>query len=563
MFRSGRTGPLLLFVASFLILVTGAFWGLPSGKSVAGALVILDGGVPYRDFWTMYAPGQFYAVAAIYALFGPELLVQAVAACLVRAASAVAFLVLLQRLGASRRPAYLLTAIFVLMFWETAPELTDYPLALPFLLLALDRVVRYFAAGGVGHLRWTGVWLGLGAWFKHDVSAYIALGVSISLFVSWLSVRGAHSVGWISPPRGTITMVTIALAVIAPMAVWTAWTAGAAAWNDLFVFPATVFSKVRGDRFPPLIPDPSPVFSWLSDPTHVRRALRAADPLATWVTLYAPVVIFAAGLGVLAWERRQLHPASLGSLTLFLANMPLFWAAAHVQQNTHPYTLAILGAGAGVVIWTALAGAGEWRRRLRRPVIAAVSIYAAGLMTAAGIQAARVYYEWPGSRVLALPGLQGVRLPARLFESFDPVGRFIRSHVPEGERIYTGLLRHDSIVINNALLYAIAGRPPCCGYTELHPGVGDRAPVHRDIIRRLQESGVRAMVLWEFGWSDEVMEARKQHTVAGVPDAGSTILDRYIAEHFEPIEQYGEYHILWSRRAPRPPAMDTPGPGQH
>ncbi len=163
-----------------------------------------------------------------------------------------------------------------------------------------------------------------------------------------------------------------------------------------------------------------------------------------------------------------------------------------------------------------------------------------------------MYYQWPGSRVLELPGLRGVRLPARLYDSFAPLGEFIRAHVPENEPIYTGLLRHDSIVINNALLYAIAGRRVCCGYTELHPGVGDRAPVHRNIIRRIEASGVRAMVLWEFGWTPEVMEARKRHTMAAVPDAGSTILDRYISDHFEPGAQYGEYHILWRRGTPRP-----------
>ena len=92
----------ILFAATVLLLATGAFWGVPSGKAVAGGLVILDGGVPYRDFWTMYAPGQFYAVAALFWLFGRELLVQAIAAAAIRAV-ALSFSFSCSRIGAGRK----------------------------------------------------------------------------------------------------------------------------------------------------------------------------------------------------------------------------------------------------------------------------------------------------------------------------------------------------------------------------------------------------------------------------------------------------------------------------
>ncbi|MEE2638411.1 MAG: hypothetical protein VYE68_14415 [Acidobacteriota bacterium] len=90
-----------VFVTAMVVLSVGVPWGVPSGKAVAGARVILEGGVPYTDFWTMYAPGQFYAVAALFRVFGSELLVQAVAAVVVGAASAVTFLVWVRRLGAT------------------------------------------------------------------------------------------------------------------------------------------------------------------------------------------------------------------------------------------------------------------------------------------------------------------------------------------------------------------------------------------------------------------------------------------------------------------------------
>ena len=72
--RDRRTAAVVA-AAVALVLLPGVFVDLPAplGKAVAGACRVLAGDVPYRDFWTMYAPGQFYAVAGLFAAFGREL----------------------------------------------------------------------------------------------------------------------------------------------------------------------------------------------------------------------------------------------------------------------------------------------------------------------------------------------------------------------------------------------------------------------------------------------------------------------------------------------------------
>lgn len=541
-----------LFLAAVVAYATGSFWGLPSGKAVAGGLAILDGGVPYRDFWAMYAPGQFYAVAAVFWLFGRELLVQAIAVAAIRAASSVVFFVLLRRIGAPRYAALCLSAVFVLMFWETGPELTDYPPALLFILLALDQGVQYFSGSGINHLRWAGLWLGLASWFKHDVAAYVALGMASSVLLSWVTVPRRSLAGWVAPARAILTLAACAMAACAPLLVWTAWSAGVTAWNDLVVFPATVFSKVRGNQFPPLIPAAAPFADWLSDPGNVMLARSAAEYLSTWIVLNAPLLAFLVGVFVVLVARRRLDQAGLSRLWLFLACMPWFWLAAHVQHNTHPYSLGILSAGVGIVVWSRSGSLALPARLVRIPIVLAVSIYAGGLMAQAALDGAQVSYEWPGSRMLDLPGFRGVRVPARLYEAFHPIGRFFREQTREGEPVFTGLVRHDSIVINNTLLYAIVGRPPCCRYTELHPGVADRALVQQEIIRSLEDRRVRAIVLWEFEWPEADLAARKARARIAVPDVGSTLLDQYIAERFRLVESHGEYRVLWRRDEPFP-----------
>jgi hypothetical protein len=193
------------------------------------------------------------------------------------------------------------------MFWTTGPELTDHPPALFFLLLALDRVVRYLGRSGTRHLGWAGFWMGLAACFKHDVAAYMATGTALSLFLSWWILRERRPRDWESPVRAAFTIAMFALAALAPLAGWIAWKAGPDAWNDLFVFPATVFPRVYGEQYPPLIPNAGPILGWLLDLTDVRKGLAAARTLSPWIMLNAPPVVFMIGLWIMFAARRRLE----------------------------------------------------------------------------------------------------------------------------------------------------------------------------------------------------------------------------------------------------------------
>ncbi len=55
-----RWSALVIAAVGFLVFLPGAFWGLPFGKTICGALRVLEGQVPYRDFWSMYAPRRLY-----------------------------------------------------------------------------------------------------------------------------------------------------------------------------------------------------------------------------------------------------------------------------------------------------------------------------------------------------------------------------------------------------------------------------------------------------------------------------------------------------------------------
>jgi len=115
-----------LGLVAFLLLTPGAFYGLPSGKLVVAATRILDGEIPYRDFWTMYAPGSAYLTAGLFALLGRELIVQGLACCALAAAASSILFLLLRDAGVERRIAIVCALVLALARWRTGVELSAY-----------------------------------------------------------------------------------------------------------------------------------------------------------------------------------------------------------------------------------------------------------------------------------------------------------------------------------------------------------------------------------------------------------------------------------------------------
>jgi hypothetical protein len=237
--------------------------------------------------------------------------------------------------------------------------------------------------------------------------------------------------------------------------------------------------------------------------------------------------------------------------------MPFFWMAAHVQQNTHPYSMAVMSFLVGGVAWPRMprSRAGYSVRRL---LVATLVVYGIGLMLPSALKGAEIPYFWSGHRTLDFPMARGVRVPAQRYEAYQPIVEFIRTHVPEHEPIYVGLARHDAVVISDQTFYYLAGRPVCSRFNELHPGVTNRVEAQQEIVNDINRLHVRCIVLWKFGWRDEVLDRILAVHRASLPELGARLLDDFIQREFEVIDQHGEYLLLWRRSAPRPQRTHEP-----
>ena len=542
---------LVVAAAGALVSLPGVYWGLPMGKTICGALRVLAGEVPYRDFWTMYAPGQFYATAGLFRLFGSELVVQGIAIVIIYGAIGGAMFLVVRRAAVRRPIAALISSAVMMSFWGFAPEFGTYPPALLCALVAIDRVLCYLHKGGLGKLFFAGLLLGVAACFKHDVAFYIMAAMVVMLFASWFGTASRRPSLWSHPIRATFALAGGAVVIVVPAIILLALSAGKYAWQDLVIWPATDFRGVRTEGMPRL-PNWNAVTNWVGDLGDLRRGRDAVVGQAHYILCNMPLYVFILSAISLPFLWCRLTATRLAASLLLITMFPFFWTVAHVQPNTHVYTMAVSSLCLMAMALPRKDVTLLRKKLLRGVLIGALAFYTLGLIAYPANALARIAVNWSGRRHLEVPGARGIWVSKYQYDVYHPIVKFIRQHVPPDERIYAGLKRHDSPVISDLKFYYLTGRKNCCRYDELHSGITDRADVQQEIIDAIEEHNVRCVVIWRFGWPQDVLDMVKESNMATIPGLGNTLLDEFIAETFETIGQYGEYDLMWRKGVPHP-----------
>jgi hypothetical protein len=263
----------------------------------------------------------------------------------------------------------------------------------------------------------------------------------------------------------------------------------------------------------------------------------------------APQVAFLLALWLGARRGRELAPERRTAPVLALTSLPFFFAAAHVQQNTHLSSLALASFLAGAAAWP-LAGPGA-----RRCAWALAALWIPGLWIKPAMEAMLPLRVWSGWERLELPVARGVFVSPNEKQRYESVASFVEANVPPGEAIHAGVVRNDAVVVSDARFYYLVDRPAATRYHELHPGVTDVERVQREMIADLEAQDVRCLVLWSFGGrergdADEAIVAKRRAT--GIAGIGSDLLDRYVAERFAPVLDVDEYSVYWRKDAGEP-----------
>jgi len=502
---------------------------------LVGAERILRGEIPYRDFWTLYAPGQYYLLAFLFAVFGHDTLVSSIAGVLLSALSVGLVYRLIARATGRRGVALACAALAVAGFVPTSyhDAVNSYPPTILCILAGLNFLEAYLMRGRKAYLIGAGLACGATALFKHDIGAYTAVALFAGVAVHHLVQGGPARVHTILGDM--VRFGAASAAPVLPVVIALALVAGRDAYQDAIVFPATDFRLLRAQGYPSLLPfglyDPWKLqwlFNW-------GRYAYYVLPLLIWPLGVAAVL-------VAAWRRR---PAVAGLGTAFALAFAFHFSSAQVQVNTHIVSMTIYAACLGALALDLVAprGRGAWPG------------YLAALATLgwAGIVVAQPAYDllrrqYQDTVFLNLPKVSWVRLPRAYAADYEALAEYVWARVPPGEPIYVGNHRHDVVVVGRTVLYFVLDRPPGTRHHDHHPGVTDVGSGQAEIISDLQRNQVKLLVLVRI-FDDAALDLRKEISRRAVPALGATALDEYIRANYAPAAQFGEFEV-WLARTP-------------
>jgi hypothetical protein len=506
------------------------------GLILVNAQRVLGGEIPYRDFWSLYAPGYFYVLAGLFKLFGPGMLVVRIFDTLIRFVLTLEVYMLARRLS-SRWWALIPYALVTL--WLSAIQFYAYPVwpTLVCMLgaaLVLLRPVRGPAEAARlrgqysrGWLALAGVFVGLTAVMRLDFGGYTAVGLGLALAV--YSYRQAAA-ACATVGRRLLAVVKDELALAAGLAVIAVPVYGyllAAAglptlWNDLILFPATTFRAMRHLPVPTLWPDMS--HPWYGD----------------WVRLYFPLGIYGAAL-LYTWrglrspantgiDRRGLD--SIWLVGLAVIGLGLVIKATSRYHELHALPTAIVAALVATALFYRIP-ARTWQRTAFPPLFI---LGLAGLILAPYIFHFTDMYEsvarYPNTGCYSeLP--RATCIPISPDEQMAV--EYLQEHTASDEYVYVGNTRHDLIFVNDVLFYFLLDRPIPTAYSELHPGSATTLPVQQQIVAGLEAKHVRWIVrtrMWE-----------SHEPNASAISSGVTYLDDYLSANFRPVTTIGMYQI--------------------
>lgn len=550
--RTAGAGVVPLFLLG-LVLQVLAFEPMVNpydeGIILLGAERVLRGEIPYRDFWTMYGPGQFYLLAGLFSVFGvSDLTLRGLG--LVAKGMVAALCYLLVRRCAGRLLA--LAAWLVVLGLVTAVGHDGFPV-FPALGLALASVLLLDAGlrRGPGFLLAAGLCTGLATTFRHDLGFYnaVAVGGAILLAARWETAEGEPA-GAARAGRRLLAYAAGVLLVVGPV---TALLLDAVPLADLefslLEVPARIYPVVRSLPFPPLEPLLGPVAESWQVLLHTPRRLFDYAVYAPFLALPWVVVV-----EVLHRRRRRregvrwqqslaeggiLVPALIALALVFILKGLVRVSTLHMIQALVP-AVALLAIGLARMPWRSPAAI----LLLAPGLVASLLLLLPPLWVAGNAvgQGQRDLRFGP-ARLVTLctePPLPRLRCMTADAAHLAAV-RYVMARSDPDSPVFVGAGRHDRLLLNAVALYFLMERGSVTKWHELHPGIQTTAAVQRAMIAEMRQTPPR-FVLLDSRW-DAIEEPN-----ASARSGGVTLLDDYLAENFATVKQFGPVRVL----APRP-----------
>lgn len=542
--QSGRAGlardtaaawACLVFVLTAAYLVPIAPRGLnvyDEGIRLYGAQRVLEGQMPYRDFFAYYAPAQFYWPAVLLELFGQRILAVRLGSLLFVALGAVAVFALGRRAGLGAISASAPVVGLVLPLTSGARFLLCDPSFTS--SLAAGALLTGVRGEARGRRLAAGALLGVALLFRQDFGAagvFAAFGT-----IAWSEYRRAPERGSPLSPllrtaKGWGLLVAAATLVALPLYLLVALPDPRALFDSLVLLPSRILPYRT-------LPYPYTLGAALTVLSGVTVSADTPDQLSAVLILVSPLLLLGAAVILLAPRprRRVLADADRRRVLVFLALTALGVAPYAVGRSDeyHMYPLYVVAVGIGAVVAVTARPAMRRSAGLRTTAVAALGfLLGVTLGTAVGALSASEPLGVAGaSRVMVGADTRWVAAAVRDLQATD-----------DGRPILVASPRHDRVHTIALVVYVLAHRPSATYFHDFIPGVTTSRAVQERIVADLRRHDVRTVLIAKVWLPEEPNRSRES--------SGITVLDDYLRAEYAPVKQTPDYGVL--RRRARSP----------
>ena len=499
------------------------------GIILSGADAVYQGKLPYRDFWTMDAPGQFYLTALLFHLFEPqEYLVRCIGLVSKAAIAALAWVMMRRFLG--KLPAALGAAALLLtltiIHYEAFPV---YP-ATACAMLALLLMERGICLVRRRPFVLAGLCTALVACFRHDLGFYTAVALAAGATALWRMQHPQDSWRDIAKNLGAYAAGIFAIGV--PVAAFFLIKVPFAdLFENLIKIPATVYTHTRRLEWPGF----GTFGQFLAEIQQGGSIFHSSIGGAFAFSVYIPFIIAisalaAAVIGLRRNKRDKLNAAPAAPFLLLASILCVLLAIKGLVRVNPVHMVQSLALAVPIAL--------IYARHLQplplasKALALAPTAVAGVLLALMGISGAMdVYY---GTRDLfsehnffarcahpVSPRLRCVKAISPETQRYALLAHFLQQNTAPHETVYVGAGRHDRIEKNGVLLYFMAGRLPATKWAELHPGVQTSADIQQRMMGDMRRTQPRFLVL-DSAWDEEAASD-------GTQSDGAPLLDNWLA----------------------------------
>lgn len=493
------------FIFALIWFAIGCNYGInvyDEGIGIVGASRVLYGEVPYRDFWTIYSPGWFYFLALWMKLFGGELLGARILTILINSFS----ILLIYKILVKNIINPYLPTLAATMFLSLSPF---YGRAVPLAIL-LALTIIYFLLNKKNSKDFIAIGLLLGFLFmiRHDFGIYALSATALVLIFEYKFYN-----------KRNLKNIFLVVSIYAgSIAIFFIMLANVNALDNYFEYAFKfVFEKFAATRS---LPFPNPAADLLNFDFPLSSRL-----FNFWqsIVFYIPF-LFVASVFYLFYKSRIDFESEATYFFVLVVFTIIFSLQGMVRSG---YEHIIPSLVISIMLVTPIL---QKYRITNKYIFAAILFFILIAPVAKKIQSA--YYAYSAKSVeIKSANSKFIKLLKEDAENYNNLIEHIKIF-GSSKYLYSGVLHHDRIFINDIMLYHLTNRKPITKYHELHPGQATEADIQKQIIEEIKAYKLPLLVLYY----DPQCEKQKF--------IGEYILDEYIRENYILSKFFGNYFVF-------------------